>query len=78
MLLEIEARAPFMMLTNTLTAEPAPLPGRRRFESPCNLMKIALFSPFADEKTEAQKRTLLRNKTKRTELWGWPSERQSL
>lgn len=69
MLLEKEARAPFMMLTSTLTAEPAPLPGRHCFESPCNLMKIALLSPFAEEKTEAQRRNLLRNKTKRTELW---------
>lgn len=70
MLLEIEARAPFMMLTNTLTAEPAPLPGRCRFESPCNLMKIALFSPFADEKTEASKKDFAEKQNKKNRAVG--------
>lgn len=62
MLLAIEARAPFMMLTNTLTAEPAP--------PPCNLMKIALFSPFADEKTEAQKKDFAEKQNKKNRAVG--------
>lgn len=64
-MLETESRTPFMMLGSSNNR--APFPVRCCSKSHCNLMKIALlFSPFAEEKTEAQRRALLKNKTKRT------------